>query len=102
MVTGFAKQAIAEMTEKYKIEQFIETELLVNITDHILVPKHLKLSQEEKRGLLEKYKLKETQLPRIQVNDPVARYFGLERGQVVKIVRTSETAGRYVTYRLVC
>jgi len=100
-LSPFAKQAIAEMAPKYKLEQFKETELLVNITEHMLVPTHTKLTKEEKRSLLERYKLKESQLPRVQHNDPVARYYGLERGEVVKIVRTSETAGKYVTYRLV-
>ncbi|KAL8584629.1 DNA-directed RNA polymerases I, II, and III subunit RPABC1 [Nucella lapillus] len=100
-MTPSAKQALVEMAPKYILEQFIETELLVNITEHMLVPEHVVMTPEEKTELLARYKLKESQLPRIQQGDPVARYFGLKRGQVVKIIRPSETAGRYVSYRLV-
>jgi len=99
-ITPFAKQAVQEMSDSFRIEHFKEPELLVDITEHTLVPTHQVLTQNEKQELLKRYRLKETQLPRIQPNDPVSRYYGLRRGQVVKIIRPSETAGRYVTYRI--
>eukprot|EP00543_Licmophora_paradoxa_P009044 CAMPEP_0202446468 /NCGR_PEP_ID=MMETSP1360-20130828/4942_1 /ASSEMBLY_ACC=CAM_ASM_000848 /TAXON_ID=515479 /ORGANISM="Licmophora paradoxa, Strain CCMP2313" /LENGTH=231 /DNA_ID=CAMNT_0049062945 /DNA_START=165 /DNA_END=860 /DNA_ORIENTATION=+ len=99
-ITPFAKQALQEMSDSFRIEHFKEAELLVDITQHQLVPEHQLLTGNEKSELLKRYRLKETQLPRIQPNDPVSRYYGMKRGQVVKIIRPSETAGRYVTYRI--
>lgn len=101
-LTTYAKNHIDRLAAAVegKLETFNENDLLVNITQHKLVPKHEVMSDEEKRALLRRYKLKESQLPRIQRSDPIARYYGLQHGHVVKITRPSETAGRYVTYRL--
>lgn len=54
------------------------------------------LLPDEKRALLERYRVKDTQLPRIQFNDPVARYYGMSRGQVQCPSRPATAASRPV------
>ncbi|XP_057724282.1 DNA-directed RNA polymerases II and IV subunit 5A-like [Arachis stenosperma] len=100
-ITEFAQRSITEISSQFHWVVFQENELLFNVTEHALVPVHQVLTDAEKNALLEKYTLEGTQLPKIQVDDPVARYYGLKPGQVVKIIKPSETAGRYVTYRYV-
>ena len=97
--TSFGKKENRDT--KVTLETFQIDDLQVNITEHELVPQHIVMDDEQKHELLKKYRIKEHQLPKIQHNDPVARYFGVTRGTVLKIIRSSETAGRYITYRIV-
>ncbi|URD85197.1 DNA-directed RNA polymerases I, II, and III subunit [Musa troglodytarum] len=67
-LTPFARSSLQEASQKYHLEVFQESELLVNIKDHVLVPEHQVLSSEEKKTLLERYTLKETQVVKIEKN----------------------------------
>eukprot|EP00344_Euplotes_crassus_P000123 CAMPEP_0197009428 /NCGR_PEP_ID=MMETSP1380-20130617/50069_1 /TAXON_ID=5936 /ORGANISM="Euplotes crassus, Strain CT5" /LENGTH=186 /DNA_ID=CAMNT_0042430669 /DNA_START=45 /DNA_END=605 /DNA_ORIENTATION=- len=99
-ITPSAEKMIREFESSLTIEVFNEKEMYVNITRHEYVPKHVLLSNDEKKELLKRYKIKDFQLPKILKGDAIARYLGLKRSNVVKIIRSSETAGKYITYRL--
>jgi DNA-directed RNA polymerase I, II, and III subunit RPABC1 len=53
-----------------RFEIFERKEVMINITEHELVPKHAPLNPDEKRELLDRYKVKDSQLPRILRTDP--------------------------------
>ena len=71
------------------------------VDEHILVPKHTKLTEKEKQSLLELYKITVKDLPKIYVEDPAIQHLSVHAGDVIKIVRKSATAGEIVYYRSV-
>jgi DNA-directed RNA polymerase subunit H len=75
--------------------------IAVNILEHELVPKHEVLSKEEKRGLLERLATDEKRLPMILDSDPIVKKIEAKPGDVLRITRKSQTAGKAVYYRLV-
>lgn len=66
---------------------------------HILVPKHIKLSDKEKEEVLKKYNIKVGDLPKIFLSDPALADLDVKEGDVIKIIRKSPTSGEAVYYR---
>ncbi|TXT66765.1 MAG: DNA-directed RNA polymerase subunit H [Promethearchaeota archaeon] len=70
----------------------------VDVLRHSLVPRHVLLTKSETEELLEKYKIRYTDLPQMFEKDPVAIAIGAKEGDVVKIVRESDTSVKQVNY----
>ena len=69
--------------------------------NHSLIPKHTKLSEKQKEKLLEDYKISLKELPRILKNDSALQALNVKPGEVIRITRSSLTAGEAVFYRVV-
>ncbi|WP_297981523.1 DNA-directed RNA polymerase subunit H [uncultured Methanobrevibacter sp.] len=78
-----------------------------DIRKHNAVPEHEKLSESEKKKIFKNLDYDVSQLPKIKMDDPVIKAMKaeadetFEEGDVIKITRDSETAGEFVTYRVV-
>ncbi len=73
----------------------------MKLQDHILVPKHELLSEDEKEEVLRLLGVKPEQLPKIRVDDPIAKEIGAKVGDIIRIIRESPTAGDCIAYRYV-
>ena len=79
----------------------MEEQETFNIAEHALVPKHVKLTEEEKNTLLQKYNISIKQLPEIHTSDPAIAHLDAKQGDVIKIIRKSPTIGETSFYRVV-
>ena len=73
----------------------------LNITNHILVPKHTKLGKKEYEDLLNKYNISLRQLPSILESDPAISHLDVNPDDIIKIERSSPTAKKSIFYRVV-
>jgi DNA-directed RNA polymerase subunit H len=70
-----------------------------NTTNHLLVPKHLKVKDKEKQIIYATYNITFKELPKMLKNDSAIKNLNVKQGDVIKIIRKSPTAGEFVFYR---
>ena len=68
---------------------------------HELVPNHEKLTESEAKALLERYHVSHLELPKISKKDPGIAHLDAKTGDIIRITRSSYTAGDAVYYRVV-
>jgi len=74
----------------------------INLLDHELVPKHIILSEKEKEEVMKKYGIKKLyKFPKILKSDPIVQMMEAKPGDLIKIIRKSNTAKECVYYRVV-
>ena len=76
------------MTKKRKIDVLL----------HELVPRHILLTKDETEELLSKFQIDLIDLPQIFEKDPVSIAIGAKEGDVIKIIRDSETTVKKIEY----
>jgi DNA-directed RNA polymerase subunit H (RpoH/RPB5) len=76
------------------IELFQADDLQFNITEHRLVPKHIRLTKDETKEFKEKYG---TDIPIIKTDDAVSRFYNFSKGEIIKIIRRDG----FPSYRIV-
>lgn len=102
VVLNINKKIFKSISEHSNIEIFWDKELLINLIDHDIMPRKVtKLTDKEKKEVLESYNLTELQLPQIYRNDPLSKYFKGEINDIFRIERYNPTCGISVIYRIV-
>lgn len=99
IVVSFSPVDTLKMKQFPNVQFFAVDELLINITNNKLVPRHEIV--KDPQYILKQLMATPSQLPKILVTDPMAKYIGAKPGDIVRIIRNSKQAGEYVVYRIV-
>jgi DNA-directed RNA polymerase I, II, and III subunit RPABC1 len=95
VLTSQAKKSLNVFEDVY-IEVFLHKEVLFNITKHCLQPKFSLMNVSEIKTLCENLQCSLSDMPKLSINDPIARYYNARTKNVFKILRRENIIFRVV------
>jgi DNA-directed RNA polymerase I, II, and III subunit RPABC1 len=97
------EKKIIEKINVENIQIFTFNNLLFNITKHSRVPQHIRVIKDKKdiELLCEKRNISSIdKLAKIQINDPLANFYGLRVGELFEFKKYNKNSGIYIYYRV--
>jgi DNA-directed RNA polymerase subunit H len=96
------KENESKERRKLRVSFFSISMIVVNPLNHVLVPKHEIVKPEAHKELMDSlYITSKSKFPEIKFHiDPIARCIGAVPGDIVKITRSSQSAGESTIYRV--
>lgn len=86
---------------KEYVVMFDINSLMINILEHSFVPEHVKLNNEEKQLIYEKYNIThDNEVPEISMFDPVAKVMLMRPGELCEITRFDKISLQNKFYRI--
>lgn len=85
-------------------EVFLEHELMINLIDSDIIDTKYEILEKDGdkyKEYFDAYQNKKKQMPRLFIDDPMARYYNLKRYDIVRCIRISDTSGLAPFYRIV-
>lgn len=92
---------IVDYVSKQHTQIFKESSMLSDIRYYKDQPKFELLSPKEMEQVKLEYNMTDYTTKKMIRSDPMARYFGLKKGDVIRIIRPSPTSGEAIDYRIV-
>ena len=86
---------------KHRTQIFKENTLLSNLIDYRDQPKFELLSPTEMDQFKLEYNATDYTTKKMLKTDPIAKYYALHKGDIIRIIRPSPTAGQSIDYRIV-
>lgn len=102
LVSRDFKNVVADYAEKNNTELFLEEFFLLNIIENDNQPEFQVLTPKEKSMVMEEYNTNEYTTKKLNYKiDAIVKYYNLQVGDMVRIIRNSPTSAYNVDYRIV-
>lgn len=101
IITEDFNNKIFDYMIKHRTQIFRQADFLSNLIDYRDQPKFELLSPMEMELFKREYNVTDYTCKKMTKYDPIAKYYNLRKGDIIRIIRPSPTSGEAIDYRII-